>query len=1387
MTRLIHELPHTTFAWCPTTPVLATASETNDHHFQLDLFHLTTDINGTRQVPLGKAPTSSRVSTLAWGSYQATHTWGLLAAGTDHGGLELWDPWAMADTEKSPGRSALLHETSTHSRRILHMDFNSHQTNLLATAGNDNDVAIWDLSHGLERPYKAGFQTDSAMDSVTHLTWNSHVSHILGLARSSGRTAVLDLRARRQAFTLQGDHPIAAMAWNPDNATQLVTASSDDNYPHLMLWDLRHAQRPEKVLQSHTRSITDVSWCRQDSDVLVSSSKDGRIVSWHPRQGTATDIACTQEYALQVDFCPRNPNWLASWHLGEIFIWTIAHDHALGDDRDLAATPAPQDAIMPAATTPAPTKPPPKWLRRPVGASFGYGGKLVVFTHQRPSSDPRQAPHLPAATNSTGNPRVTLSTVQDAAIAKRIRHLETARVDRRALNGLINERCEQQPSSYDWAVLQCLFAASPRKALIEFLSSFDLTPLSRENTKSTLLNESRPLRQQDTMPSNAPLSGGGGGDNVLSPPMSPMHPENALDAPPPAIGAINRVDATPSPATSTLSGIFRSAAGQLDQHGQRSPLDDLFSTNDAPLPPQHVFGQRWMLPPELQQQQQQQQQHPQHHHQQPQQHHLAASTYPLIDTGNDEDDDENARVGKKGELTAPSRSLLLDRQISQAVAVGNLDLAVSLCLQDNERMADALLLAVSAGQEVFAKTRRAYLEKRAHVPSMQLLDSIVRQDLTSHVQNCHVDDWRSVLAVLCTYAPPTHFSPLCDLLGQRLETAARAYHETTTPLDANEDDPQQWLRQARVCYMVAGNVDRVLALWTADDEIGYKNASFDTMADREKHDLALVALMEMVVVLLIAFENKATSSSASNTMTMPVPGGNDLLFAKYEAYTRLLAREGHMDLAFQYVERITTPSKDVQWLHHRIYCAMEINAALIQPTRPVYPFDSASEITRAPATAITSSPMPSISTVSPIDPSQGATAYHHQHAHPHHQHEPFMTTIHPPTQLPTPLPDGFQPPYVQHPPPPPPPMQARRYHRLSRQISTDMLGAGGFLQAAATAQHQQHQQGRDTLHFDPIQHQLPSLYQEDFFFDSLSPSEQPTLSPIHAPPPPHMDPALAYRLSRLDGSVYHDSEDMEYFADADDDDQDIDTLDYASPAENPPFDASPPRPTPQAPSAMNQAFGKLTISPEQQYQQQQQQQQHRINRAPSKVYLQHPSQDHKTPQFNVDTSPPRPQYHHHQQMAAHEASPTADTQHKASPQREQGPTRFSPQQERSPARMGNEDRSRIRPDLLTIYHVLSQALPLSRHFMEPSQRKQWDDTAKKLSELFDALNARTVSEDVAQYLLQLAQALASARYDRALDLHMSLVTTKYQECGSWLLAVKRVIEYKRDLAQSFTP
>uniref|UniRef100_A0A7N6BRV6 Protein transport protein Sec31A n=2 Tax=Anabas testudineus TaxID=64144 RepID=A0A7N6BRV6_ANATE len=357
----------------------------------------------------GSLPTSNRLHSIVWVNFGmgADGTGGRLIGGSENGALTVYNPEAIM----SSGAEAVVGQSDKHTGPVRALDFNPFQSNLLASGANDSEIYIWDLNN-FSSPMTPGAKTQPAED-ISVVSWNRQVQHILASASPSGKAVVWDLRKNEPIIKIS-DHSnrmhCSGMLWHPDVATQLVLASEDDRLPVIQMWDLRFATSPLKVLENHTRGILSISWSQSDSELLLSSAKDNRILCWNPNTGEVIyELPTTNQWCFDVQWCPRNPALLSTASFdGKITVYSVMGGSLKAQQQSTAdkisssfdamdpfgtgqvlpplqvPQPAMQETIVP------PLKKPPKWVRRPVGASFAFGGKLITF--ENPKLPPMQSP-----------------------------------------------------------------------------------------------------------------------------------------------------------------------------------------------------------------------------------------------------------------------------------------------------------------------------------------------------------------------------------------------------------------------------------------------------------------------------------------------------------------------------------------------------------------------------------------------------------------------------------------------------------------------------------------------------------------------------------------------------------------------------------------------------------------------------------------------------------------------------------------------------------------------------------------------------------------------------------------------------------------------------------
>ena len=109
------------------------------------------------------------------------------------------------------------------------------------------------------------------------------------------------------------------------------------------------------------------------------------------------------------------------------------------------------------------------------------------------------------------------------------------------------------------------------------------------------------------------------------------------------------------------------------------------------------------------------------------------------------------------------------------------------------------------------------------------------------------------------------------------------------------------------------------------------------------------------------------------------------------------------------------------------------------------------------------------------------------------------------------------------------------------------------------------------------------------------------------------------------------------------------------------------------------------------------------------------------------------------------------------------------------------DVSQVAPNLNGIIHSLRSlyqgAEPIAS--AQPARRRELDDASKKLGGLLWKLNRGMISESVVGKLQQLCHALDTFDYATAAHVQVMLTTSDWDECSSWLTALKRLIKLRQ--------
>uniref|UniRef100_A0A669Q184 Protein transport protein Sec31A n=1 Tax=Phasianus colchicus TaxID=9054 RepID=A0A669Q184_PHACC len=729
--------------------------------FELDLSDPSLDMKSRAVIS-----SSHRYHKLIWGPHSMTageSVSGVLIAGGENGNVILYDPAKILVGNSE----AIIAQKDKHTGPVRALDVNMFQTNLVASGANESEIYIWDLNN-FATPMTPGAKTQP-LEDISCIAWNRQVQHILASASPSGRATVWDLR-KNEPIIKVSDHNnrmhCSGLAWHPDVATQMVLASEDDRLPVIQMWDLRFTSSPLRVLESHTRGILAIAWSMADSELLLSCGKDAKILCSNPNTGEVLyELPTNMQWCFDIQWCPRNPAiFSAASFDGRISIYSIMGGSTDGlrqkhvdqlsssfGNLDPFGTGQPLPPLqLPQQTAPQsvvlPLKKPPKWIRRPVGASFSFGGKLVTFENVKPQQQPgidQQPQHHYVYVSQV---------VTEKEFLARSTQLQEA-VQSEGFVSYCQKKIDMAQADFErnvWAFLKVNFEEDSRAKYLELLG-YRKDDLRNKITSALNLNK-----------------------------------ECCAD-------------------------------GELGEAPTESDVPLLNKGDEGQTAEEQFLGER----------------------------------------AND-NKQETEDLGSARKTFNISVSGDVDGLITQALLTGNFESAVDLCLHDN-RMADAIILAIAGGQELLSRTQEKYFSK--------IQSKITRVCISAKNQHAR--------RLLATSFLPYKFS---YLLGNRLESEGDGLLRT----------------QACLCYICAGNVEKLVACWSKVQD--------------GNSPLSLQDLIEKVVILRKAVQlTQAVDPNAVGA----------LLAEKMSQYANLLAAQGSIAAALTFLP-VNTDQPNIVLLRDRL-------------------------------------------------------------------------------------------------------------------------------------------------------------------------------------------------------------------------------------------------------------------------------------------------------------------------------------------------------------------------------------------------------------------------------------------------------------------------------------
>nr|XP_012145867.1 PREDICTED: protein transport protein Sec31A [Megachile rotundata]XP_012145877.1 PREDICTED: protein transport protein Sec31A [Megachile rotundata] len=732
-------------AWSPPAqhPILlaaGTAAQQLDASFNtsasLDLYSLNLQQPGYDLELKATVASDHRFHKIIWGSY-GNNPAGIIVGGCDYGMIKIYSAAKMLSNDSNN----LISSPDRHTGPVRALDFNPFQANLLATGATESEIYIWDIVN-TTTPMTPGSRSQP-LEDVQHIAWNKQVQHILA-STFSQRCVIWDLRKNEPIIKLTDANSKVrwkVVQWHPDVPTQLCLASEDDQAPVIELWDLRFATSPLKMFQNHQRGVLSIAWNPHDPDLLLSCAKDNRILCWNPNSDAPNgevicELAQTNQWNFDVSWCPRHPGLV----VGTSFDGHAAVYSLLGGQPQMSVETSNKIVDSFPGMDPF-TQPPsavqaepavvltkaPKWLKRPFGASFGFGGKLTIFENE--PLDPNLPPN--------SNRKVIISQViTQPDLIQRSNELEEVLKSEQ-----YSDYCKGKANQTDdvhrkkiWNCVGAYFGENVTKDILNLLG-YDI------ETMNNKLNQ--------------------------------FIPQEDIDSITEGVGNLNNV-----PNGNVIDG--SAAFDAIAQESKKTSAAILKNKN-------------------LQ-----------------------------INVSDDE-----------------------DGLITQAILLGNIEAAVSLCFA-NKRYADAVILSMAAGPDLLARTQYRYFSEHSGALN-SLINSLVSENWAEVIESTDINCWKEVLIGIFTHANPQERSTLCDMLGDRLATS---------------DNPTL-KEQAQICYICSGNLNKMI----------------------ESANVEIQEVVELVVIMQKALETQGIRD-------LQIEGKIANVLSQY---AEMLAAEGDLDAALNYL------------------------------------------------------------------------------------------------------------------------------------------------------------------------------------------------------------------------------------------------------------------------------------------------------------------------------------------------------------------------------------------------------------------------------------------------------------------------------------------------------
>ncbi|KAH8741812.1 hypothetical protein FG386_001386 [Cryptosporidium ryanae] len=863
--------------------------------------------NNRKELPtVCTKPLNSRCTSISWGRFgsEGENELGLVCTGLEDGSVNLLKPILNTYDDKVNGNiylEVVNGNSNIHSSSINCLEFNRVETNLLASGGSDGKIFVIDLKDGVSgnlNHFEPGKENKHGDSDLTSVKWNPKVSHILASSSGNGATAIWDLKLKKSAISFrdpaQRSRP-STLAWVPNQPTQIIVGYDDDRNPSLQLWDLRNVSYPFKeTVSAHQKGIMSIDFSQIDSNLLLSSGKDGKIICWTLLNNQQPEIfteLISQQWNVQNLWSPIIPGIFA----------TASHNDKIG--------------IYSLSSHSNTTTYIPSWYHKPSGVNFTFSGKLVSFSQKDSGLNPKfKLYRVPS------NPEITVhADIFDELLNKG---------DYVSYCQKKGQESENSNEKLAWNLVENMFSVdnSERRLYIASLLGYDLNEsgiqanqfigrntgvlLQEELLKNEMNNQLNCIGVNSNIENsknNIDFRGNCsktasnhdfGGYSLFSRVGSQNSPSNISNQ----INSLQSLDPEKFFQQLGESGSNANEGGNGDNSGNNvdsTQENNLFSTNGSGNTCYGVFNADYnenkMGEGEI----------------------LDDRLNYNVNSSSDVFDFPRSNLSVTGSTTGSRFNPSIKQRewnkkeeeiINNLVVTGNIDSAIDVCVEKGF-FSEAFIMAIKLGGTHLDYVQKQYQKKHEGQYTQKIIGHVVLDDLENFVKNSNLDRWNETLAIISIYTQPVSpysnnalslqskytMEGLSELLGKRLE------------------EEKFDVRSALICYLCARNFRSSIEIWG-------KMTSCQTSLI-----LGLQDFVEKVAVLQAATRFN---------------GNDENITKQVIQYAEILANSGRIVAAMKFLSSLASNDHSINslTLRDRIYNAAPELMNSLGFTKPNFPF-----------------------------------------------------------------------------------------------------------------------------------------------------------------------------------------------------------------------------------------------------------------------------------------------------------------------------------------------------------------------------------------------------------------------------------------------------------------